>query len=211
MRRIQKLVWLLALLGAMKTIDVFEVKVGNIHIKIERNLSVEFEPLPFLDDWVKALRSGEYKQNTEGLLGIQTPEDEHPRYCCLGVLIERCGSQSDWINLSPGHSKLNELGSYGPDGSRSSAFVKDPDIFKRIGGNGLIPDYCKGLFDGLCSICSLAQLNDMGVSFPVIADIIEFVWGDKSRRAKSKAISLDDVSDIEPSIPSPDDLGLPGL
>ena len=43
--------------------------------------------------WVKALRSGKYKQ-CDGQLRHKS--EEGVRYCCLGVLNEVCGLRSRW-------------------------------------------------------------------------------------------------------------------
>lgn len=62
------------------------------------------------DDWVNALRSGEYKQTTNTLRRFD--EDGNPSYCCLGVLSVLCDAPyaqiSDnfltHVNLVVGHA-----------------------------------------------------------------------------------------------------------
>lgn len=52
-------------------------------------MAKKLEKLPklFKKKWLKALRSGDYKQNTEGFL--KTKENT---YCCLGIAAHICGT-----------------------------------------------------------------------------------------------------------------------
>lgn len=51
---------------------------------------------PLIRKWIKALRSGRYKQATEGLIRECMPGESGPvtGYCCLGVLAKVCGVKS---------------------------------------------------------------------------------------------------------------------
>jgi hypothetical protein len=91
--------------------------------------------------WVKALRSGEYKQGTSHL-------KTEGRYCCLGVLAECAGVAWDM----KGNPMMNgeSIRSYGSEH---------------------LTDGFAGLSDVIQA--RLANLNDEGASFRVIADHIE--------------------------------------
>jgi len=138
-----------------------------------------------LERWVAALRSGEYVQGTGQLLEISRVDGEH-RWCCLGVLcnlfVEDEGYDIDW-----------DLDDYGDQFNRYSInvntecevsylpqFVADK---MGMGTNGELNQtvYQNSAgewgtdFDSRFSseYDNLIDLNDQGVSFSVIADIIE--------------------------------------
>lgn len=137
--------------------------------------------------WVAALRSDEYQQMIGGLV---SERDGVRRYCCLGVAytvipgarIERSAengrllckldheSQSSADLLTDGArialGLADSIGSF----SWESLKEKAPDLTKRI-INSLPNDDVK--FFVLTSDISLAALNDAGVAFPTIADVIE--------------------------------------
>lgn len=102
--------------------------------------------------WVKALRSGKYKQTT-GQLRDYARYDEGKTYCCLGVLCSITKSKG-WVGET----------------------VLPKHVVKKVGmkldrGNGEIND--EGWYDkGKC----LSQLNDNGMSFKQIANVIEKVY-----------------------------------
>lgn len=97
--------------------------------------------------WVAALRSGDYRQ-VEGLLRSQA-KNGSCSFCCLGVLADVAGA--DW------ESGLLKTGQ----------FISDPD-------EEVLSDGAEQLF-GLNSHeqSTLAEMNDRGDSFDVIADYIE--------------------------------------
>ena len=110
-----------------------------------------------MEDWIAALRSGNYLQG-EGML--HNPDDNS--YCCLGVLVE----------LAEGTPKDSPEFFYDLDGP-------DRDILSPKG----LPDHIpfKGMNEtgGLCynpyAIDPLIELNDdAGLDFYQIADVIEF-------------------------------------
>jgi hypothetical protein len=98
--------------------------------------------------WVEALRSGEYEQ------GVEVLRNRRGQYCCLGVLCDISG-RGDWLPRNPyAYSYCGVIGAL-PDSVMHWAQLKsaDPHI---------------GKFDR-----TLSNLNDRGLSFEDIADIIE--------------------------------------
>jgi len=95
--------------------------------------------------WVKALRSGKYKQGTRGNLFNEETEE----YCCLGVLCKieniRTGRHGYLTNHMQKKLKFKT-----PDGKLNRTYKS-----------------LKGL------AYTLTELNDEGVSFKKIANIIE--------------------------------------
>lgn len=135
----------------------------NTHAFHNVNYTIDFPEnyikplLPGRDAWCAALRSGEYKQGRDRLCSY----DGEDKYCCLGVLSEIQGRlDSDWRDNGGSDavlSQCNPLSSLlGPCGSLGYMWVQV----------------------GLKQVCSLAGLNDAGVPFSDIADIIESVWDD---------------------------------
>jgi len=101
-------------------------------------------PITLKQKWLEALRSGEYKRTS----GVLANEDG---YCCLGVL--ECVAE-----------QAIELHKYDP--SRSASY---PSLafFER---HGIIDEIYK---DGMPVSRHLAELNDSGVIFSDIANVIE--------------------------------------
>jgi len=98
--------------------------------------------------WVEALRSGEYEQTTENL-------QDHRGYCCLGVAC-------DLYEKSTGNTLVNT------DGVIFGAVLsEDEGLIKVQEWIGL--KYEDGSYLG----DSLTDLNDQGLDFIGIADIIE--------------------------------------
>lgn len=98
--------------------------------------------------WIKALRSGEYKQ------GIVVLRNERDEYCCLGVACDLyCKNVKDIYD--PITIKYGGNSSYLP-----------AQVAKWIGLRDTL-----GKFD--CGQRSLASFNDFGTTFSEIADIIE--------------------------------------
>lgn len=120
--------------------------------------------------WVAALRSGEYAQNTEAFLHIAAdPANNQPvdRFCCLGVacklaveagVIPSPNTQQDY----PGSLTVYQYGAAGETGNASAL---PPDVRDWLGLNDNLGHRAGG--DGL------ASMNDNGVTFEVIADLIE--------------------------------------
>lgn len=106
----------------------------------------EYPKLPkaFKRKWLEALRSGKYKQHTEGALY------EEGRYCCLGVAGSLCGITD---------SKLENHG-----------FLQQPELSSRQVRK--IPKAIRGdAADSAPGVLSL--MNDRGASFKQIANWIE--------------------------------------
>jgi hypothetical protein len=105
------------------------------------------------DEWVKALRSGEYKQTSETL-------ESNGAYCCLGVLCVVAGQDIP--------HDANDLDSYEFEGDEDDAdinVVYDMRPFRDECGLGTSPDSLQN---------KLVKLNDdEGYTFAEIADWIE--------------------------------------
>lgn len=96
--------------------------------------------------WVKALRSGEFKQTKDKLKSLRDS------YCCLGVLAELAGCS--W--------ELNEYeGGYDADGVWGEAPERAMQFVGLATSCGIFGDE------------TLTGLNDAGERFGTIADIIE--------------------------------------
>jgi hypothetical protein len=147
-------------------------------------------------EWVKALRSGNYKQ-THGYLNIlESNERDVPvGFCCLGVLCEIAVNDGLVDNLDiydvnadsrrrfdartyDGASALlpGKVGQAygihdGDGGSLTIAEVREfisPDVLREIGGG-------QGEeFDNIK--VTLVDLNDSGATFEQIANVIERYW-----------------------------------
>jgi hypothetical protein len=108
-----------------------------------------------MKQWTEALRSGKYKQ------GNQVLKSKSGHFCCLGVLCDISGL-SEW--------KLEEEGLPYEKYFNSNALLPEPvrtwagiyNIFGRFHTNAPLE--------------SLATLNDDGLSFEQIADLIEEYW-----------------------------------
>lgn len=98
-----------------------------------------------MQKWVKALRSGKYKQGKHQL------RDSDNNYCCLGVLCEISGKKYDGEDLFEPHEVASFAG------------------FKDLGTHYLK----KGYKTRQGKAHSLVELNDWGLSFKQIANIIE--------------------------------------
>ena len=139
--------------------------------------------------WVKALRSGKYKQ---GKRALKVETKNNVRHCCLGVLCElyqqdRAKNQVLPLtvrNFKPSESNCVE--SCSPSVKKIFAFGRDeyttvvPPSVQRWAGladpAGEFRDGKTSLpkLNGVTVVCdSLAELNDAGASFKRIASIIE--------------------------------------
>jgi hypothetical protein len=119
--------------------------------------------------WVKALRSGEYKQ-TKNVL-----KDERGRFCCLGVLCDvmgyKFGPVQD-IEIGPACEVI------GPDGFGTSEFFSLPTEVQELAqiATGTGSFELGSDDDENFEEHDLAQMNDAGTSFEEIADLIESHW-----------------------------------
>lgn len=130
--------------------------------------------LPFFDEWITALKSGEYKQGGGKLCNF----DDDPRsYCCLGVLVDVCLQKSK--RLPPRKAEIT--GCY---------LAEDNPCFSVLGVAGRLPE---SVIIGIGQILkpelidyypdrnhppvALSRLNDNGsANFEDIAKIIEHVY-----------------------------------
>jgi len=130
--------------------------------------------------WIKALRSGKFKQGTGTLK--QYNSKGQAQHCCLGVLCELYNEE-----MKKSKKKTLPEKVYDNDGDFSHGYsrfggkkddlpkeVKDWAGMKNSVGNFKIKevDYC-GEYD---HEESLADLNDSGRKFKTIAGIIEKYW-----------------------------------
>jgi len=107
------------------------------------------------EKWVKALRSGEYKQGCDYL----KQEGLVYRYCCIGVLVD-IGLEGEWREvLSSGKYKFYPAGE-NKDGTTFYEFI-----------NG--QKYLDKLSITMGQQKALADMNDNGTPFCQIADWIE--------------------------------------
>ncbi len=116
-------------------------------------------------EWVKALKSGKYKQ---GRRELKTKESE---YCCLGVLCElHRETHPDFCwkfpQRMPSGREVIYYGSNNPRGNIEYGILPI-DVFNWAGLPQSNPFVNKDTGE------TLASLNDGGATFDVIADIIE--------------------------------------
>ena len=116
--------------------------------------------------WVKALRSGKYKQGQSYLKQFNGRGE--PNHCCLGVL---CELYND--TMKKNHKKsLNTKIRHGYSGDYISFNKKEGElprvVMKWSGVNDPI-----GRFGDLSNIGSLADMNDCGKTFKTISNFIE--------------------------------------
>lgn len=118
-------------------------------------------PLPGRDEWIAALRGGEYQQCQEMLC-------DGKGYCCLGVLSKMQGRLKkeilQWV-----------------DGDCSGALDDDNPLHSYLqdfvgSGNGSFPKGVTIADEDNNSAECLSEANDAGLTFIQIADIIEQVW-----------------------------------
>lgn len=99
------------------------------------------------EDWVKALRSGKYKQGKATMCDVG--EDGSESFCCLGVLANEA-IDADW-HLDEGCCRLGR---------------------QRL-VDGLSKTQLKSVGLSSASQAALAKANDIGLRFSTIADAIE--------------------------------------
>jgi hypothetical protein len=125
--------------------------------------------------WIKALRSGRYRQGKKALKTRRGPAVQH---CCLGVLCELY--QQDKQSRGKKTLKTTEIDprqnglfidSPGVRAVRFSATATDlpPSVAQWAGMSSLDGAYSKSHK----RVFNLAALNDKGATFKEIADVIE--------------------------------------
>ena len=119
-------------------------------------------------DWVNALRNGNFQQGKNFL-------NRDNEFCCLGVLCEVAGIEKK--------ESLDNLGFtyYGNDtylSKKIQGIVGFKDDEGKIRFSSYDVEYMKKNFNIIINenFYSLAYLNDAGVPFDHIADIIEKYW-----------------------------------
>ena len=100
--------------------------------------------------WIKALRSGDYKQGRHHL------KDDKGGYCCLGVLCEITKKEHGFKHYLKMSSDVEEF---------NQTLPRQIQIFVGM-------DSASGVFGREKLTC----LNDRGVNFNNIADVIEENW-----------------------------------
>ena len=113
-------------------------------------------------EWVAALRSGDYTQ-TEGSL------NDGEGFCCLGVLCNLIDSDG-WFR-----SGISGYGWTAGDGiPNPSVHILGPRSRSRnVTAKGLPDNYPLIILDGATTAQRLANMNDEGYTFEEIADYIE--------------------------------------
>ena len=117
--------------------------------------------------WVKALRSGKYKQG-ETYLKQFNYDNEQPRHCCLGVLCELYNDSMRKNHKKTLSTKVrNKLTTdcvafNNKEGELPPVVMKWADIIDPIGRYIIIDEFG-----------SLADMNDCGKTFKTIANFIE--------------------------------------
>jgi hypothetical protein len=119
--------------------------------------------LPFFDEWVNALESGEYKQGEGFLCKVE-------EYCCLGVLSKIQGRLTKLEG--------SDLAFDAKEGE-FSGLGKDNPCHVQLGGLGFFPASIRVVGDGWTG-SALSDCNDAGFPFKEIANIIKTVWKPKS-------------------------------
>ena len=140
---------------------------------------------PILNKWLKALRSGKYQQTSEGVLRM----GDSKSYCCLGVLCKVQGVLSRLKDNDADKSFYDMSESL--DGSTSTAqdagaLSQYNALFSVLGFQGSFScnsegaDVCVLYWppgkDDFTIYRDLASLNDAGMTFEQIAEVIDTVW-----------------------------------
>ena len=110
--------------------------------------------------WVDALRSGEYKQGKNQL------RNEKNEFCCLGVL---CNIHAQLHPKIAAKNKDQQY-YYGDEDVLHQKLVEWAGLDDEVGG---VVKYRKKGEDIILRNWTLAELNDAGVCFHTIADLIE--------------------------------------
>lgn len=121
--------------------------------------------------WLEALRSGEYVQGKNALRSVDATGQDS--YCCLGVLCDlnqQYGwslkpDTEGWCFLDDSESLPQEIVEWAEVGSMNPFILKQPLVDK--------PWFPASQLALSANWTTLAMLNDSGVSFANIADIIE--------------------------------------
>jgi hypothetical protein len=121
--------------------------------------------------WADELESGNHIQGKSALEYVDLKDENKVKRCCLGVAARLCALPSSWIEVPQADSW---------DGLHRTWFAGQAgilalDVQYRLGmqtDDGNIPS----LRDRDNRALSLAVLNDSGLTFPQIADIIRYFY-----------------------------------
>ena len=107
--------------------------------------------------WIAALRSGAYNQGSSQLVTVDADENEH--FCCLGVLCN--------LATEDGYGEWDGEDFKSESGDRENKVMPwGMELYTGMESrNGTVDD----------DVC-LTVLNDKGLSFTELADIIEKNW-----------------------------------
>ena len=128
------------------------------------------------DRWIAALRSGKYKRGA-GMLRRKS-QDGRDGFCCLGVLCDVYDPDPEWKDPGPGGNAY-EYGDQAMVGALPTAIQET--VGMDGGGTFRVDSLPAELKERIWNVVpgvrcvSLADLNDHGASFELIADIIEAV------------------------------------
>lgn len=119
-------------------------------------------PLPGRDEWLKALRSGEYVQGQRHL--FRAHENGICSYCCLGV-------------LSKTQNRLTDDGFDSEKRADGDALLsKSNPLYEKLDSSGEFPWGVMFFDEDGREHLSLSSINDDDYTFAQIADVIEAVW-----------------------------------
>lgn len=131
----------------------------------------------FKEEWVAALRSGEYPQTTKALTKLDRSGNV-VGHCCLGVACE-IAVKKGWLTTTerPDLSGEGKLRGYlGPNDKTMPEVSVLPHVLKNMIGvedpHGVVGIPARDIYEvtGL----GLPTINDSGESFDHIADLIEY-------------------------------------
>lgn len=125
--------------------------------------------------WVKALRSGKFKQGIGTLK--QYNRKEQVKYCCLGVLCELYNQEMKKKKKKTLPETTEDYNSQFIDWSKCTTFGdKAFDLPKEVMKWSGVETSTGQLWYTLGDLPSLSSLNDAGKKFKTIANIIEKNW-----------------------------------
>ncbi len=111
--------------------------------------------------WVEALRSGDYEQ---GKHELHYKVNRGQRFCCLGVACTLAAADGVELHIDETFNTVRY------DFQSSSL---PTSVIQWLGLSGAIGSFTGSFTDGTLGGTSLAGLNDSGMSFYRIADLIE--------------------------------------
>lgn len=119
-----------------------------------------------MKEWVKALRSGKYKQGQSYLKA--TWNKKTTRHCCLGVLCELYNNTMKKSKKKALKETTNKDTVVHKFGSSDSLL---PSVVRKWAGLKTSDGECKDSHDAF--LTSLSDMNDFGANFNKIANFIE--------------------------------------